>query len=250
MSTWVKNLVNSISNIKSNLNLLHKLMNFDYNENPYEKETLYDLHEEILERENNLNSKVEELLNVSRNMVKTPLINISRFSNQNLEEVSLNDTLDLIGGTLNNELLISKYNINLKKDIRIINVTKLYNSSNDILFNNKGINLINFNTISKVGRMNINENFDENTISDDSYKTCIVGDIICDIELSIPIENEENWKNEILSLYSNDTTNYIIPNVKTFPKTHHNNISINIKDKENSILYSSGILNPYTKGGE
>lgn len=250
MSSWINNLVNSINNIKKNLNLFHKLMNFEYNDNPYEKKTLYELQEEILNKENLLNSKTEELLNISRNMNKTPIITISRFSNQNLGEISLNNTLDLLGGVFNNELLVSKYNINIKKDIRIINVTKIYDSDNNILFNNKGLNLINFNTLSKVGRMDINKNFSENTISEDSYKTCVVGDIVCNIELSIPHENEENWKNEIQSLYSNNTDGYIIPRIKNFPKTHYNNTSINIKDKETTTLYSSGILNPYSKGGE
>lgn len=249
MSTWVKNLVNSITNIKKNINLLNKILNFDNNDN-INVDNLYDLENNVLSKNNELSSNINELLNLSKNMIKTPITNITRFSNQNLDTLSFNDTLDLIGGCFNNELLVTKYNISIKKDISIINAIKLYDSNNNILFNNKGINLINFNTLSKVGRMDINDNFENNTISESSYKTCVVGDIICDIEVSISKDNEENWKNEIESLYNQDIENSIIPNIKTFPKTHYNNTSINIKDKENSILYTSGILNPYINGGD
>lgn len=245
---WVKNLVNSINKIKSNINLIHKL--FDI-ENIQHNRTFYDMENEVLDKNIDINSRIEEIFNLSTNMKKTPIMNISRFTNQNLTELDINQVIDNIPGVFNNELMLQKYEINLKKDIRINNVTKIFDSNSNVFFNHEDINIINFNTVSKVGRMNVLKDFNNetNSISESSYKTCIIGDIICDLEISISTSLEDEWKSEIESLYGNESENVIIPNIKTFPKTHYNNIQINIKDKENTIIFANGILFPERSEG-
>lgn len=239
MKTWINNLMDSVSNCIKSLNVLRKLFDLEINNNPNNSNSYYELNELNKTNTDNNFSKFLEIQNISSQMLKTCILSISKFSNKNITEIDMNNVLDSIG-FLNNELCISEFECNLIKDIKITNASKcIY----DILeINNENINLINFNTLSKVFRNDITYKFSENTISDDSLKSIIHGDIISNIKVNISVNNESEWMNKINNLYNNTFKNPVITDKELIPETHYNNTTINISNKEVSEIYNKGVI--------
>lgn len=235
---WVLSFKNYISDILKTVNIFHKIFNTEYNDATHGS-NFYEINEVITSKNNDLNDKITEISNLRNSTIKIPIRTITRFSNKQIE-VNLNDTLDSIGGFLSNELLLQRYDCDLNKDITIIDATNIFDESCNILFNSKNINIISFNSVTKVPRMDINKNFNTE-ISEDSYSTMVIGDIRSVIEVTVSNENEDEWKNEVISQYTLDSEEGFIKAPKDkIPETHYNKSSINIKNKEVTILYHSG----------
>ena len=234
---WVNNLIGCIENISNLVQTLR--LNFHPDELDENESFDGSINSNLFKNMKDTNGIVKDLKdkvpylynNLEAFGNKSMVRCISRFSTPNTSEIDLNDVLDN-RAYLSEELLVNKYNADINTDVRITEAVTIVNNDKN---SNKTVldmfYIVNHNTINKSVRYDLTK--------DDEFSTLVLGDINCNIEITVPKTESDNYIDEINSLYNKDSLpNEIKKNTKKFPQTHYNNSSINIKNKELSFVYN------------